>query len=124
MPVALKDVLVEEVDTAVTDGHCIGRPFADVLSVKEVGLKFVFGNLFGALPVKVCDHAHSAGLSLLRAFPLAIELKGFDHFVVPAHHWRVNLASPRNRIYEMILSPPCPPLVDHEVIWRGMIGER
>jgi hypothetical protein len=49
MPVALKDVLVEEADTAVTDAHCIGRPFAEVLAVKEVVLEFIFGELLRAL---------------------------------------------------------------------------
>jgi len=86
MPVALKDVLVEEADTAVTDAHCIGRPLAEVLAVKEVVLEFLFGNLVGTLPVELDQHAHSAGVSLLRAFPFAVELKGLDHFVVPVLH--------------------------------------
>jgi len=58
MPVALKDLLVEEVDTAVTDAHCIGRPLADILAVKEVVLEFFFGNLVGTLPVELDQHAH------------------------------------------------------------------
>ena len=83
VPVPVKDVFVEELDAAIADAHCIGRPLADVLAVKEVVLEFVFGNLVGTLPVELDQHAHSAGVSLLRAFPFAVELKGLDCSVIP-----------------------------------------
>ena len=86
MPVALKDVLVEEADTAVTDAHGIGRPFAEVLAVKEVVLEFIFGEFLRALTVELREHADRSGVSLLGAFPFTVELKGLDHFVVPVLH--------------------------------------
>jgi hypothetical protein len=86
MPVLLKDVLVEEADTAIADPHRTGGPLADVLAVKEVVLEFTFGDLIGTLPVELDQHAHSPGVSLLRSFPFAVELKGLDKSFIPVCH--------------------------------------
>ena len=51
-------------------------------------MEFFFGDLVGTLPAVVDQHAHSAGVSLLRSFPFAIDLKGLDKFFVPVCHPR------------------------------------
>lgn len=80
VPAPLKDVLVEELDAAVADAHGFRRPLADVFAVEEVVLEFLFGDLIWALAGELGEHADGAGVSLLGTFPLAVELKGRDHF--------------------------------------------
>jgi len=90
VPVPMEDVLVEELDAAIADAHCFGRPFTDVLAVEEVVLKFLFGDLLGALAVELGEHADGSGVSLLGAFPFAIELEGLNHVLVPVCHHDVS----------------------------------
>jgi len=51
--------------------------------VKEVVLKFLFGDEIGRLAVELDEHAQGPRIGLLRAFPFAVELKGLDHSVIP-----------------------------------------
>ena len=86
VPAPLNNVLVEELDAAVADAHGFGRPLADVLAVEEVVLEFLFSDLIWALAGELGEHADGAGVSLLGAFPLAVELEGRDHSFVPVCH--------------------------------------
>lgn len=86
VPVPMEDMLIEELDAAIADAHGLGRPFAEVLAVKEVVLEFLFGDQLWALAVELGEHTNGASVSLLGAFPFAIELEGLDHCVVPICH--------------------------------------
>jgi hypothetical protein len=90
VPVPMEDVLIKEFDAAIADAHSFRRPFADVLAVEEVVLEILFGDLIGALAGELREHANGPGVSLLGAFTLAIELEGFDHFLVPVCHHDVS----------------------------------
>jgi hypothetical protein len=83
VPVSLEDVFVEEADSAIADAHGIGGPVINVFAVKEIVLEFLLGDLIGGFGIELGEHADRAGVGLLSAFPLAIELKGLDRFVIP-----------------------------------------
>ncbi len=83
VPVALKDVLVEETDAAVADPHGLGRPTADVLAMEEVVLKLLLGEEVRGLAIELNQHAQGADVGLLRTFGFAVELKGLGHLLVP-----------------------------------------
>jgi len=83
VPVSLEDVFEEEADAAIADAHGIGRPVIDVLSVEEIVLELLFGDQIGGFAVELGEHADGAGVGLLSPFPLAIELKSLDRFVIP-----------------------------------------
>jgi hypothetical protein len=51
--------------------------------MEEVVLKLLFGDEIGRLVLEVDEHPQGAGIGLLRALPLAVELKGFDHSLMP-----------------------------------------
>ena len=55
----------------------------DVFTVKEIVLEFLLGDLIGGFGIELGEHADRAGVGLLSAFPLAIELKGLDRSVIP-----------------------------------------
>ena len=55
----------------------------DVFAVKEIVLEFLLGDLIGGFAIELGEHADRAGVGLLSAFPLAIELKGLDRSVIP-----------------------------------------
>ena len=83
VPVSLEDVLVEEAYPAIADAHGIGGPVIDVLSVEEIVLEFLLGDLIGCFAIELDEHANGASVGLLSPFPFAIELKSLDRFVIP-----------------------------------------
>ena len=83
VPVSLEDVFVEEADSAIADAHGIGGPVINVLPVEEIVLEFLLSDQIGGFAVELGKHADRAGVGLLSAFPLAIELKGLDRSVIP-----------------------------------------
>ncbi len=83
VPVALEDVFVEEADATIADAHGIWGPVIDVLAVEEIFLEFLLGDQIGGFAVELGEHADGAGVGLLSPFPLAIELKSLDRFVIP-----------------------------------------
>ncbi len=83
VPVALEDVFEEEANAAIADAHGIGRPMIDVLAVEEIILEFLLGDQIGGFAVELGEHADGAGVGLPSSFPLAVELKGLDRFVIP-----------------------------------------
>ena len=83
VPVALEDVLVEEAYPAIADTHRIGRPLISVFPLEEIVLKLLLANEIGRLAVELDEHAQGTGIGLLRALPFAVELKGFNHAVIP-----------------------------------------
>jgi hypothetical protein len=83
VPVSLEDVFEEEADAAIADAHGIGGPVIDVLSVEEIVLEFLLSDQIGGFAVELGEHADGAGVGLLSPFPLAIELKSLDRFVIP-----------------------------------------
>ena len=83
VPVSLEDVFEEEAYAAIGDTHGIGRPVINVLAMEEVVLEFLLGDQVGGFVVELAEHANGAGVGLLSSFPLAIELKSLDRFVIP-----------------------------------------
>ena len=83
VPVSLEDVFVEEAYAAIADAHGIGGPVINVLAVEEIVLEFLLGDQIGGFAVELGEHANGAGVGLLSPFPLAIELKSLDRFVIP-----------------------------------------
>jgi hypothetical protein len=82
-PVPLQHLLGEEADPGVADPQGRGGPAADVPAVQEVGLQLLGRNLVGRFAVEVDEHARGARIRLLRALPLAVQLQGLDHAIVP-----------------------------------------
>jgi len=83
VPVTLEDVFEKEANAAIADAHGIGGPVIDILAVEEIILKFLFGDQIGGFVVELGEHADGAGVGVLSSFPLAVELKGLDRFVIP-----------------------------------------
>ena len=83
VPVSLEDVFEEEAYAAIGDAHGIGGPVINVFAVEEVVLEFLLGDQIGGFVVELAEHANGAGVGLLSSFPLAIELKSLDRFVIP-----------------------------------------
>jgi hypothetical protein len=83
VPVSLEDVFEEEAYAAIADAHGIRGPVINVLAVEEIILKFLLGDQIGGFAVELGKHANGAGVGLLSPFPLAIELKSLDRFVIP-----------------------------------------
>jgi hypothetical protein len=83
VPVSLEDVFEEEANAAIADAHGIGGPVIDVLAVEEIVLKFLLGDQIGGFAIELGEHSDGAGVGLLSPFPLAIELKSLDRFVIP-----------------------------------------
>jgi hypothetical protein len=83
VPVSLEDVFEEEADAAIADAHGIGGPVIDVLSVKEIVLEFLLGDQIGGFAIELGEHTDGASVGLLSPFPLAVELKRLDRFVIP-----------------------------------------
>ena len=83
VPVSLEDVFVEEAYAAIADAHGIGGPVINVLSVEEIVLEFLLGDLIGCFAIELDEHANGASVSLLSPFPFAIELKSLDRSVIP-----------------------------------------
>jgi len=73
-PTAVEDLLVEETNSAITDAHGFGGPVIDVFALQEILSEFLLRNQIGGFAVELRKHAHRAGVGLLRAFPLPIEL--------------------------------------------------
>jgi hypothetical protein len=82
-PVPLQHLLEEEPDPRVADPQGRGRPAAHIPPVQEVGLQFFRRDLVGRLVLELDEHAHGARIRLLGALPLAVQLQGLDHAVVP-----------------------------------------
>ena len=74
VPVALEDFLVEEAYPAITDAHGLGGPVIDVFAVEKVVLEFLLRDQIGGFVVELRKHAHRAGVGLLGALPLSVEL--------------------------------------------------
>ncbi len=83
VPVTLEDVFEEEANAAIADTHGIGGPVIEVLSMEEIVLEFLLGDQIGGFGVELTEHANGACIGLLSSFPLAIELKRLDRFVIP-----------------------------------------
>ena len=83
MPVAGKDLLIIEANPAIADPHGIGRPVVSVFPVEEIILELLLVNEIGRPAVELDEHAQGPCIGLLRAFPFALELKGFNHSVIP-----------------------------------------
>lgn len=83
VPVSLEDVFVEEANSAIADPHGIGRPVINVFPLEEIVLEFLLGDQIGGFGIELGEHADRAGVGLLSAFPLAIELKSLDRSVIP-----------------------------------------
>jgi hypothetical protein len=83
VPVTLEDVFEEEANATIADAHGIRGPVIEVLSVEEIVLEFLFGDQIGGFGVELGEHADGAGVGLLSPFPLAVELKSLDRFVIP-----------------------------------------
>jgi hypothetical protein len=83
VPVSLEDVFEEEANAAIADAHGIGGPVINVLSTEEIVLEFLLGDQVGGFVIELGEHADGAGVGLLSPFPLAIELKSLDRFVIP-----------------------------------------
>ncbi len=83
VPVSLEDVFEEEANAAIADAHGIGRPVIDILAVEEIILKFLLGDQIGGFAIELGKHTDGAGVGLLSSFPLAVELKDLDRFVIP-----------------------------------------
>ncbi len=83
VPVSLEDVFVEEANSAIADPHGIGGPVINVFPLEEIVLEFLLGDQIGGFGIELGEHADRAGVGLLSAFPLAIELKGLDRSVIP-----------------------------------------
>jgi hypothetical protein len=73
-PIAIEDFLVKETNSAITDTHGFGGPVIDVFALQEILLEFLLRNQIGGFAIELRKHAHRAGVGLLRAFPLPIEL--------------------------------------------------
>lgn len=86
VPVAAQHVLEEEADPAVADAKGGGGPLVDVSPVEEVVLELGLGDLVGGLGVELNQHAHGAGVGILGALALAVELEGLDGLLVPVGH--------------------------------------
>jgi hypothetical protein len=65
VPVALKDVLVDELDAAIADAHGLGGPLADVPAVEEAVLEFLLGDRIRDFACELREHADGSGVSLL-----------------------------------------------------------
>jgi hypothetical protein len=86
VPVTLEYVFEKEAYAAIAYPHGIGSPLIDIFSLKEIILKFLFGDQIRILAIELGEHADRAGISLLGAFPFTVELKGLDRFVIPIGH--------------------------------------
>jgi hypothetical protein len=58
----------------------------DVFAVEKVVLEFLLREQIGGFVVELRKHAHRAGVSLLSALPLSVELQGIDHTLIPIVH--------------------------------------
>ena len=83
VPIALEDMFIAEAYAAIADAHGIGRPVIDVFAVEEVVLEFLLGDQVGGFAIELGEHSNGTGVGLLGPFPLAIELKSLDRFVIP-----------------------------------------
>jgi len=83
VPVSLEDVFEEEANPTVADAHRIGGPVIDVLSAEEIVLEFLLRDQVGGFAIELGEHSNGTGVGLLGPFPLAIELKSLDRFVIP-----------------------------------------
>jgi hypothetical protein len=85
-PAAGQDLLIEEADAAVANAHGFGRPTRDIVPMEEVVPELVLVQEVGGLAVELGKHAHGAGVGLLGALGLAVELQGVDHGPIPVFH--------------------------------------
>jgi hypothetical protein len=83
VPIALEDMFEEEANAAIADTHGIGGPVINVLSPQEIVLELLLGDQVGGFAIELREHSNGAGIGLLGPFPLAIELKSLDRFVIP-----------------------------------------
>ena len=81
LPVALKDMVVEEADATGADAHGRWGEAITVFSVQDVGLKLLFGDHVGRLAVELRQQAYLTDRGLLGTLPLATELKRSDHLL-------------------------------------------
>ncbi len=79
-------MLIEELDSTQGNGTGHPGPAGDIGAVEEILPQFLIRDQVGRLMIVFSQFADGSGVSLLRAFPFAIELKGLDHFVVPVLH--------------------------------------
>ena len=86
MPIALKDVNVEKANPAVADAHGLGGPAINIFTLQEILLEFLLRNQIGGFVTELSKHTHRAGVGLLGAFPLSIELQDIDHTLIPIVH--------------------------------------
>jgi hypothetical protein len=82
-PVPLQHLLDGEPDPGVADPERGGRPAAHGPPVQKVGLQLVRRDLVGGGVLELDEHAHGARVRLLGALPLAVQLQGVNHAVVP-----------------------------------------
>lgn len=82
-PVSLQHLLEEEPDPRVADPQGGGGPPAHVPPVQEVRLQGIRRDLVRCLVLELDKHPHGACVCLLGALPLAVQLQGLDHAVVP-----------------------------------------
>ena len=58
VPITFENIDEKEFNATVADTHSGGRPFALILSVKEIVLKFLFADQIRRFAVKVDQHPH------------------------------------------------------------------
>ena len=88
MPVALKDVLVEEFDAAVADAHRSRGEVVNVLSVQEVGLKLGLGDQVWGFAQELGEQSYFTDVSLLGTLSFATELESRNHLFAQRGHER------------------------------------
>lgn len=93
LPVAPKDVVVEEADATVTDTHGTGSESIDIVSVKQVLLECLFRDEVRRFAIELSQQAYLADIGLLRTFALATELQSGDHLLAQWCHDRPPLLS-------------------------------
>jgi hypothetical protein len=86
VPVAMKDVLVEESDATIADTHGSRGEAIDVFAVQEVGLKLLFGDQVGRFTIELSQQADLPDIGFLSPFALATELKRGNHVLTQWGH--------------------------------------
>jgi len=83
MPVALEYMKEEEFNAGVTDAHGGRGPSGNGFAMDKIAVQLIFAYEVRHLVVKLHKLTHGAGIGLLGAFSLAINLKPLYHLLMP-----------------------------------------
>lgn len=86
LPVARKDVVVEESDGAGADAHGAWRESVNILAVEDVLLQFLFRDEVRRCAIELSQQAYRTDRGLLGTFALATELERSNHLLTQRGH--------------------------------------